>query len=148
MGYSYETATGRLCCDACGNAGAVRRKRCPHDWCQPIALCPACRALPRFRGSAWAAMHADCATSQTAATERAARAAELLDAGAYLRVSALGDREQDRVHVIFRNREGDEIGRYMTREQYRAIPLLTPATPDDYGPSVEAPAEFNYQEVA
>lgn len=58
MGYSYDARTGQLCCDACGRHGGVRRKRCPVNWCQPIALCAACR--PTHTGDAWKQQHLRC----------------------------------------------------------------------------------------
>jgi hypothetical protein len=70
MGYCYDHRN-RLCCDACGNAGGVRKRICtatvltdsvrgPRStlrYCSPPALCP---TWYRKRGSA-AGIHADCA---------------------------------------------------------------------------------------
>ena len=39
MGYSY-TVDGRLCCDACDEAGGGRRHRCPLNWCGAVARLP------------------------------------------------------------------------------------------------------------
>jgi hypothetical protein len=54
MGYCHDSR-GRLCCDACGQPGGVRKRLCPHFVtfptvrgrqrlrnCSPPALCPAC----------------------------------------------------------------------------------------------------------
>lgn len=79
----------------------------------------------------------------------------LLDAGSYLRCSAApcdanGVKHTGnnvKVHVLFRNKDGDKIGRYMTSETYNAIPLGKHATVADYellGEVEPAPGEFNW----
>jgi hypothetical protein len=69
---------------------------------------------------------------------------EMLEAGRFLRCSAKAD-DDDRVHVLFENKEGKRIGYYMSRETYHSIPLLVPATPEDFAnhDKIEpAPGEF------
>ena len=41
MGFIY-TKDGKLCCDICGNYPATK-KPCKYGYCQPYALCKACR---------------------------------------------------------------------------------------------------------
>jgi hypothetical protein len=42
MGFCY-TQSGQLCCDVCGNAGGVRKIKCPVNWCQATATCESCK---------------------------------------------------------------------------------------------------------
>jgi hypothetical protein len=69
-----------------------------------------------------------------------ARKAELLAAGEFVRSSAIGrdytgtdGQGYYRVAVTFENAQGVEAFAEMSRETYHSIPLLTPATPADYG---------------
>lgn len=57
MGYSTDER-GRLCCDACGDTPA-RKRRCPVGYCQAAALCADCNARFRANGK-WAEAHAEC----------------------------------------------------------------------------------------
>jgi hypothetical protein len=76
MGYSYDRATGRLCCDNCGMDGGVRKRRCPAGWCPPWALCPACWTRDDIRAR-WKGAHATCqASSDEFAAKEAERDAE------------------------------------------------------------------------
>lgn len=149
MGYSYQG--GRLCCDVCGTAGA-RKVRCPAGYCQAIAQCPTCRKDPTVQARILAS-HKDCGRLHAEFVAKEARAAALLQAGAHLRCAALGGTDPhggERVHVIFRGK-ADELGYYMAPEVYHAIPLLEPATPDDYrkhGALTPAPTDFHFKEIA
>ncbi len=131
MGYCY-TRTGKLCCDLCGNAGA-RKQRCPHGYCQSLAVCmkDECKAkLKEYR-------KAHCATScKKAHAELAARDQEenrRLNAGEFLRCSALSEQKPHHcVKVWFRNGKKEELVRYMTHEAYDAFPLCTPVSVEEY----------------
>jgi hypothetical protein len=63
-----------------------------------------------------------------------------------VRCSALG-LPDGRIHVLFNvpNKRDDVVGFFMSKETYDAIPLLVPATPDDYrehGTLEPAPTNF------
>ena len=78
--------------------------------------------------------------------EQDARARAMIDAGIPLRSAALSHGD-DCVHVLFRtDHENDKcVGYYMSRDAYRAIPLMEIATPDDFrkfGYLVKAPGHF------
>ena len=74
MGHITDEA-GRLCCDSCGQAGGVRRRRCPVGYCPSDALCATCYATFRSSGG-WASAHAECPRrSAEYHAELAARAA-------------------------------------------------------------------------
>jgi hypothetical protein len=76
MGYSYDQSK-RLCCDDCGKAGGVRKRRCPYrvlsdssrgprhemDYCSPPALCAA------DAQKAGKTLHAQCAAAAAAAQQ-------------------------------------------------------------------------------
>ncbi len=54
--------------------------------------------------------------------------------------------EKVRTKVLFENKNGDIIGKYMSAETYHAISLLEPATPADYathGELQDAPETFH-----
>lgn len=127
MGYCYEAATGKLCCDACGTPGA-RKHRCPFGWCQSLALCPGCKTPARTGRAA----HRESGCEEAALRFAAQKAAEeqLLAAGEFLRCSAI--RTEGGTKVTFRNAQGERISHLVASESYRAIPLGTPATPADY----------------
>jgi hypothetical protein len=59
MGYSYDRASGRLCCDRCGEDGGVRRRNCPAKYCPAWAICATCWKDGEVK-SAWLAAHVDC----------------------------------------------------------------------------------------
>jgi len=137
MGYVYEgrhSGRGRLCCDACGNAGGVRKVRCPFGYCQATALCPACRKNPKIKVGMSAEGHRalGCEAAHESFVKREAATKSMLDAGEYVRVAALGQ-DDGRVKVWFRNRDSVEKVYLMTAAAYGSIPLLVPATPADYG---------------
>lgn len=139
MGYCY-TAGGGLVCDGCGATGGVRKRACPYNWCAPPALCEACNEKDTRD-------HSGCKIRHAQKLERDAQHQRLLDQGAYLRVSALGvgQGEDYKVQVIFRNSTGHCQGFYMSKDTYAALPLLAAATPDDFRPHgalTEAPVSF------
>ena len=74
MGYSY-TMDGRLCCDACDEAGGVRRYRCPFNWCGPVALCPAC-AKGKYRLTLHRAFHVERGCQRQSEEYHASRRAQ------------------------------------------------------------------------
>lgn len=87
----------------------------------------------------------NCKPAAKASREREQREQALLNAGQYVRRSALNVGPGDRVQVLFRDRDRKTIGRFMSSTTYRGLPLLQPATPDDYaalGTVEPAPADF------
>ncbi len=143
MGYCYEHRTNRLCCDRCGQAGGVIKRQCPHGYCPSPALCRKCNAEVRADGT-WKKHHANCKAGHDAFVARENAVKALLAHGAYVRCSAL-NAANGLVQVLFENQAGETIGRYVSRETYDAIPLMEPATPEDYarfGVVTEAPETF------
>lgn len=141
MGYCYS-AGGGLICEGCGTDVGVRKRRCPHGWCQADALCSECNATKR-------PPHKGCkeAAERWKADQR--RHQELLDEGCYVRCSALGvgSGSSYRVHVLFENKSGETQGFYMAKETYNKLPLAVPVTADDYrqyGELEPAPSTFDF----
>jgi hypothetical protein len=133
MGYSYSidprTRYKALDCDVCGRPGGVRKVPCPFGYCPAIAICPACRSKhPEYTSKA-SHQKQGCEKRHLEFQRREAREKQLLAQGKYLRCSALG--HGDKVKVIFRGNAGEKAC-LMSQEIYRAIPLGTPATVDDY----------------
>jgi len=138
MGYSYD-GRGRLCCDGCGTNGNVRKVRCPFGWCPAPALCPDCRSKHRAQLTKAYHRQRGCEANVAKARKRDAEQQALLDAGNYVRTSALA--HNGRVKVVFRNAAGDGKAYWMTPETYHAIPLMEPATPahfSEHGTVTEA----------
>jgi len=138
MGYCYQGSA--LVCDGCGTASGVRKRPCPHRWCQAPALCESCNEHK-------APTHAGCAQRAADYARRNEVEAELLAAGEFVRKSALGDHRGEvyRVHVVFKNAAGEYKGYYMSQETYGAFSLLKPATPamfEQHGTLTEAPPNF------
>lgn len=146
MGYSYtRTSSGRsaLSCDGCGGTDGTRKRVCIYTvtsasqrqggprhtlpYCKAPALCSAClKDEGGIRG-----VHGDRCRDGAAASQAADDAEQaLIDSGAYLRRSACTTPD-GMVEVLFRG-PGDDLVLLMSKSVYRAIPLLTPATPDDY----------------
>lgn len=144
MGYCYKG--NRLCCDVCGKAdGTTRRHRCPYGYCPSIAACPECRKAhaEKFRAKA----HVKCKTGSEELNARWAREKSLVESGIPVRCSAMSVESdgKEAVHVLFRVKDGSCVGYYMKPDTYDAIPLGTPATPEDYrrhGELVEAAGTF------
>jgi hypothetical protein len=87
MGYCYSHS-GRLCCDACGADGGVRKRTCPFKviladgrtglpYCYPSALCAKCYAIHKHT------LHASCREGAAARTAAEAERARQVAAGAY-----------------------------------------------------------------
>lgn len=135
MGYSYDYR-GRLCCDACGKSGGVRRRTCPHKVlgnslrtqqrvalpaCSAPALCKECYA----KHGGQKGLHDGCAefAAKSQAEDDAIEAA--LDAGEKFVVSASGDWldhvPKDHVEVTF-------WGRHASGE----VKLIVPKNDYDY----------------
>lgn len=111
MGRCYDSR-GRLCCDKCDEAGNVRRRPCPSNYCPSADLCPKCWAEVRASGK-WSTWHVDCPARHAEFVAQEARKTAALEAGAFLRVAAMGRTGMDAwpgglVQVCFRNREGLE----------------------------------------
>jgi hypothetical protein len=155
MGYCYHrNYNGRytLCCDICGESAATghpaRKYPCPFGYCQPLAACAKCRKeKAHLFGKPHHRLHGcEAAHIQFVATEENKR--RIVDAGGFIRVAALNAGDKG-VHVIFRGKTS-EVAFYMPHEAYDAIPLLAPATPDDYrkyGALIPAPLDFNFKSL-
>lgn len=107
MGYSTDNR-GRLCCDNCGTAGGVRRRKCPHtvttdnarsvdgrrhvlSYCPAPAVCAACWA--QLGGNA--GVHGGCAEGAAASQADYDRTQARLDAGHVMVMSAAGSWHDD-----------------------------------------------------
>jgi hypothetical protein len=139
MGYCYDHRN-RLCCDACGNAGGVRKRICtatvltdslrgPRStlrYCSPPALCPTCY---RKRGSA-AGIHADCAEYAANAQQEYDAIEAALDAGESLSISAWGSWHPQvpdgMVGLCFASRNGNTYALVYEHEYHnRSVALST-----------------------
>lgn len=141
MGYIYGYKSKKLCCDCCGEEGA-RKRACPHGYCPSAALCSTCLKAVKNDGR-WFRAHCRCKAGHDTCVARENLVKNLLDNGQYVRCSALG--VGDKVHVLFENKAGETIGKFMNHETYDQIPLLTPAMPQDYekfGEVTDAPDKF------
>lgn len=143
MGYSYISA-GALCCDYCGSSQGVKRYKCPFGYCPATAACPDCRSKHAEKLSR--AAHDTCRILDEVYRNRNAETVARTAAGEFLRCSALAVRFTARsVRVLFRGAAGMQ-GFTMHKETYDKIPLLDPASPDDfrkYGELYPAPNNFD-----
>lgn len=134
MGYSTDIK-GRLVCDSCGEAdGTVRRRNCPQGWCQPDCICSTCWSDPDKRND-WKQWHIDhdCAGASRLFNVKKDTEAALLAAGKWIRKAAVnvGD---GKVKVTFHgNPEPHVIHIIMPSETYASVPIMQPATKEDYG---------------
>jgi hypothetical protein len=133
MGYCYEGR--KLCCDVCGVAGGVRKRKCSYGYCKPPAVCGECWKTYRVKFRAGCDDHCRTGKARFEAEKAAERA--LLDEGHYTRRSAVGDHDApegwtEAVKVWFRNKDGAEQVYRMEHETYRAVKLMQPATPFDF----------------
>ena len=132
MGFTTTTnEKGRtiFCCDKCDEHPA-RVHKCPHDYCQRYYFCSKC--WNEIKGTKWDEKHSNCEKSSNNYNDRKIQEQALLDSGKYVRCSAIGLDGGVDVQVWFRNKEGIEISFIMTTTAYRSIPLLTPATVEEY----------------
>lgn len=129
MGYCYQD--GKLCCDACGAVGGVRKRRCPYGWCSAPAICRSC--WQNGEREKCKSYHAELNCQDKSAQYAREKAEEraLLNQGAWIR-SAVVAEDGGRVKVWFRNKNGEELVQWMAPETYNALPLLKPYTPADY----------------
>jgi hypothetical protein len=143
MGYSY-TSAGALCCDYCGSAQGTKRYKCPFGYCPATAACPDCRA--KHKEDFTREKHDTCRILDEVYRNRNAETIARTAAGEFLRCSALAVRFTARdVRVLFRGAAGMQ-GFTMDKATYDKIPLLDPASPDDfrkYGELVPAPDNFD-----
>jgi hypothetical protein len=150
MGYGYDSRN-RLCCDQCGNAGGVRKRRCPHkvlgdslrspsrfamDYCSAPALCGPCfSAEGGTRG-----VHERCAAPAAASQAEYDATQARLDAGEWHVVSASGDWHPDvpagQVQITFWTAGGPPSGQRT---------VLVPA--DVYDPAAK-PWLSDYQPIS
>jgi hypothetical protein len=118
MGYSTDRM-GRLCCDACGQAGNVRKRQCPFKvltdslrgprvllhYCSPPALCPECYEKHK------ATLHDRCRHGAAASQVEYDLTEAALDAGDAFSVCAWGDWKdgvpKGMVGVCFKSRQGE-----------------------------------------
>lgn len=145
MGYCYDNRR-RLCCDACGRAGDVRKMTCPFQYCPAPALCLACGVERAATLSQAAHRQRGCESGRAALLERESQRQALLKAGEPVRCSALrvDGPEGHRVHVLFQATAGT-VGFFMSRDTYDVVPLLETATPErfrSFGPIEPAPSSF------
>lgn len=139
MGYSYAVVSGHksnlLCCDVCGTAGGVRKHKCPFNWCQAIALCPAChKAHPEYTS---VETHQGCESAHAKFHAQEQHKRDLLAAGKAVRCSAsswsvAAKMLPNGVHVLFKDANGNVTAYVMTAETYEAVGLCGPATVEDY----------------
>ncbi len=136
MGYSYDAATGQLCCDVCDKHGGVRKFRCPFGWCQAIALCPDCRKQRPELVSAAYHRERGCEAQHLKYQKLDEERQAMLAAGKFVRSAALWHPKRPglNVKVFFQGGVGHRGEAYwMRQETYDAIPILdVNATPDDY----------------
>lgn len=136
MGYITTILNGRevYCCDSCGNAPA-KKHRCPYGYCPSCYLCEKCWQELKASGK-WKEAHKNCKAGHLAFMAKLQTEQDTLNAGYYVRCSALGFDDLlgvgNRVKVIFRNKERKEIAYWMNGETYNAIELGITATPEDY----------------
>jgi hypothetical protein len=132
MGYSY---VGRqLCCDVCGDYGHTRKYRCPFGYCPAIALCPKCKREHPEYTSKEGHRKVGCEKAMIKATSHENERKSLLEAGYFVRCSALWHPTRNstlNVKVIFRGINNEEAY-WMTDATYKCIPLLANATPSDF----------------
>jgi hypothetical protein len=132
MGYCYETRTGSLCCDICGNAGA-RKNKCPHGWCQPVACCMSEKCKATLKEHRRTTCAVGCKKAHADMVARDAVEAARLAAGEWLRCSALSEQKlHNCVKVWFRNAAKAELIRYMPHATYDAFPLCEPVSVEQY----------------
>jgi hypothetical protein len=121
MGYCYEAykgKRGRLCCDLCGNAGGVRKIRCPFGYCQATAACPACRKAHPEVFSKATHQNRGCEAAHLKFKADMRERETLLASGAYILKSGLGVGEYGMVHAIFESKVAT-TGRYIPEDIYR-----------------------------
>lgn len=121
-----------MCCDCCGKAGAKKR-RCHYGYCPPPAICPTCWDKPEIKESMSAKNHQKCKEWSAEHKAREEKEKALYAAGKVVRWSAIGI-EGGYVAVSFRASQftRDAKKYIMKKEIYDSIPLLEPATPEDY----------------
>lgn len=146
MGYCYNSKN-QLVCDVCGHAnGTTRKRKCPHGWCQPAAICKSCWNKPEIKEQ-YKQYHIthECEKHKREFDEREKQRTELIEDGKFVRCSARTD-NNGKIHVLFQGKHSIE-GRYMQKETYHAIPYLENATIEDYerfGKLEIAPSQFIY----
>jgi len=134
--YAVNPATGKecLCCDFCGKWKGdigiqwVKKIRCPHGWCQSYATCSECYKKKMHKKAN--DYHRDCKVQSDEYAKQEAKKRELLDSGRFVRCAALAH-DGEWVKVLFRGLVGERAF-FMKRETYNAIPLLEPATYENF----------------
>jgi hypothetical protein len=147
--YTYDDI-GRMVCDACGQPGGVRKRKCRFKvlgdslrgpraelpWCIPPAMCKDCYAQ---RGGS-KGVHGERCRDAAAASQAESDAIEAaLDAGESLSISAWGDWESSvprgKVGLLFTGRAGQSY-RLMDQADYpnRSVAMSAVATTQWAGP--------------
>lgn len=108
-----------------------RSHKCPHGWCQRYYFCRPCWEIIK---TTWKQKHEKCKVNSAEHHKREVRRGELLNQGKFLRCSALAHDTDGGtwVKVIFRDKGNTEKAFFMKPETYHAIPILTPATIEDF----------------
>jgi hypothetical protein len=134
MGFTY-TMFG-LCCDFCGvsrTTDQVRKINCPYAYCQAWACCENCKQKKLHLRSSCEPekLHKDyCKLEAEKVRQRENERQKLLHDGHFLRVAAQS--QGDKVKVLFRNLQKEEIAVYMTHAEYDRVPILANAKLEDY----------------
>lgn len=145
MGYCYQ---GRmLVCDFCGHVGGVKKIRCTYGYCQSPAMCPNCRQKEMKGFRANCKIH--CKKGHLEFMARQLQETTLLDAGNWVRCSAssVDVENKSMIHVLFKNKNGENKGYYMSKEVYDSFDLLAIVTPEMYmtkGELLSAPNSYEY----
>lgn len=119
----------------CGGKGCTRypakAHHCPHKWCQRWYFCANCWQTIKPR---WCKQHESCKQSSDASKVRDTRRATLFDEGHFVRRSALGHETDSgyMVKVFFNSKDGKKVCYWMSKATYDTIPLLAPASLQDY----------------
>lgn len=129
MGFCF-TKDGKPVCDRCGSDHSVRRFHCPSNWCQVSALCPRCYKAMKSNGG-WEKYHRHCSENANRARKSAEAERILFDAGQPIRTAAL-IQDTGAVRVCFKLKDQPDLYAEMSRETYRAYPLVEPVTLKDY----------------
>lgn len=117
MGFCYQINGSKhlLCCDSCGAAGGVRRRKCEYGWCPATALCPKCRADKTLISKLTASCDEHCKPAAEEYAAERAKVAALHAAGEYVFCASVC--EGDGVRCWFRNGDGETLDALLTHSE-------------------------------